>query len=127
LDPIDLEELSPASLPLHLSSEQRQILDQLCLYRDRGPGAYRPNLRSFRVVLFFASCLAISAGLIVFSNRIPPVISTLTAGFIVGVLFTGTRQQTNFERQWPLIESIIDWKFVDRLRNAPEPSDGSAA
>jgi Kef-type K+ transport system membrane component KefB len=76
--------------------------------------------------LFFAFCLAISAGLIVFANRIPPEIGFLLVGFIVGALAMATWQQRRFERQWPLIQMIIDWKFVERLRNGSDPADERA-
>jgi hypothetical protein len=37
-----------------------------------------------------------------------------------------TWQQRRFERQWPLIQMIIDWKFVERLRNGSDPADERA-
>ena len=127
MDPIDSEVTSPASSPLHLSSEQRQILDHLCLCRERGANPHQGHVRPLAVILFLGSCLAICVGLIVFASQIPPAFASLIVGFIVGVLLIGTRWKMNFERQWPLLEWIIDWKFVDHIRKAPEPPDGNVS
>jgi hypothetical protein len=75
--------------------------------------------------LFFACCLAISAGSVVFASRIPPLFGALVAGFIIGVLFMAARQDMRFQRHWSFFESIIDWKFVDRLRKEPEMPGGA--
>jgi hypothetical protein len=99
-----------------LTSEYRTALDYLPMCHEKGPGPHQGGIRVWRVIVFLCSCLAISAGSVIFANQIPPSFSFLVCGFSVGVLFVTTRRQMSFQRNWPLLVSIIDWKHVERLR-----------
>lgn len=112
----DLEGIRPSPPPLELTSEQKAVLDHLCLYHQKGVGPHHVTVRSWRLVVFFACCFAVSAGLVIFPNRIPPFFSTLLCGFFAGSLVTATRYRLAFQRQWALFEALIDWKLADHMR-----------
>jgi len=118
VDVIDMDDIHQPSLPLGLSAERRELLDHLWLCHERGPGYTIKSTYRVRVVVFFvACCVGICAGLVIFGNQISPFCSVFASGFIVGILFTVFRRQQSFQRYWwPLFESIIDWKLVERLR-----------
>ena len=51
-------------------------------------GRRSPRERVYAAIyMFLCCCLAISAGSVVFANQIPPFLSSLVCGFIVGALF----------------------------------------
>jgi hypothetical protein len=91
------------------------VLDRLCLYHQKGLG-FHGTVKHAPVVLVVACCFAISAGLVLFPNRVPPFGSTLLCGVLMGCLVTATRYHLAFQRQWPLLKAIIDWKLANRLR-----------
>ena len=113
---LDIEEIRLTPPPLALSSEQRKVLDHLCLYHQKGLSPHRAPVKSWRIVLFLACCFAVSAGLILFPNLVPSFFSTLLAGFFAGSLLTATRYRLASQRQWPLLEATIDWKLADRMQ-----------
>jgi hypothetical protein len=119
----NLDDIQATPLPLDLSSEQKAVLERLCLYHEKGLGDPHVIVRMWRIVLMMVCLLAASAGLVVFANRIPPFYSTLLTGLILGSLLTSVRYRLAFERQWPLLEAIIDWKLAGRLRRQADVSD----
>jgi hypothetical protein len=119
----NLDDMQAAPLPLDLSSEQKVVLERLCLYHEKGLGHPHVIVRMWHIVLMMVSLLAASAGLVVFANRIPAFCSTLLMGLILGFLLTSVRYRLAFERQWPLLEAIIDWKLAGRLRRQADVSD----
>jgi hypothetical protein len=127
VDVIDLEDDCPRPLLLDLSSEQTAVLDQLCLYHEKGFGHPRVVAKLWRIVFLMACLLAASVGLVVFARRIPPFFSTMLCGLFLGSILTNVRHRLAFERQWPLLEAIIDWKLAGRLRReAVIPGDQDA-
>jgi hypothetical protein len=117
LDLSDLDDIGHSSFPPRLSSGQRDVLRYLSLSHKKGPGPHQGKIRIRRVVAFLACCFAICVGSVIFAKRISPICGALAFGFIVGVLFAGARQNITFRRRWPLLDSIIDWKLVERLCN----------
>ena len=124
---LDLEAIHPPPPPLDFTFEQKVVLNHLCLYNQKGFGANRVTVKSWRIVIFLTCCFVISACLILFPNRVPPFFGTLLSGFFAGSLLTATRYRLAFQRQWPLLKSIIDWKLADRVRReAGLPDDHDA-
>ena len=119
----DFDNIQATPLPLDLSSEQKAVLERLCLCHEKGLGDPHVIVRRWHIVLMMVCLLAASAGLVVFANRIPPFYSTLLMGLILGSLLTSVRYRLAFERQWPLLVAIIDWKLAGRLRQQADVSD----
>jgi hypothetical protein len=119
----NLDDIQATPLLLDLSSEQKAALERLCSYHDKGLADPHVIIRMWHMVLMMACALAASAGLVVFANRIPPFYSTLLLGLILGALLTSVRYRLAFQRRWPLLEAIIDWKLAGRLRRQADVSD----
>jgi hypothetical protein len=115
VDQTDSNETLHAYSPV-LTSENCTILGYLSMCHEKGPGPHQGGIRVWRVIVFLCCCLAVSAGSVIFAKQIPPFLSALVCGFILGALFVLTRRQMTFQRNWRLLDSIIDWKLVERLR-----------
>jgi len=122
MDSADWDELRESPAPTGLVPDQRELLDHLHFCHENGPGPHQRNISTGRLVLFLAWCFLIVAGLIGFSRQVPPFLSALLFGFIVGTLLESSRHWMKFRRYWPLVDAIIDWKHVDRLLNIDKPS-----
>lgn len=116
MDLFDPEDIRPAPPRFDVSSEHKAVLDQLCLYHQKGFGPHHVTVKSWPIVILMACCLAASAGLVIFANQIPAFYPTLLSGLFTGSLMTATRHRLAFQRRWPLLEAIIDWKLAERMR-----------
>ena len=113
---IDHEHDYPMPLPLALSSEQRAVLDQLCLYHEKGLSYPSVIVKRWRVAILIPCLVAAAACLVAFAGRIPPFISTFICGLVLGAILRDVRYSCVVKRLWPIYEAIIDWKIADRLR-----------
>ena len=118
---IDADDINQATFPIRLTSGEREVLDHFCLCHEKGPGPHQGNVRLRRIILFLSGCLAICVGSVIFANQIPPSLTAVVVGFIIGALFVLARQHVAFLRYWRLIDSIIDWKLVERMRKNSDP------
>jgi hypothetical protein len=124
MDRDEAEFPSPAGPSGRPTREESEILDSLDLYHRRGPGPHPADVRWWRILPFLLACLAVCFGSVFYSDLMPPSLSTLVAGFAVGVLVMVTRREMAFQKSWPLLDRVIDWKLVERMRQDRGRADG---